>query len=100
LSTISKHSTPRSLPIRLKTDPYRHGWRFVRVPKPDRAEALDQVALKLKDVRHPEQGNTIVQTDAHDSDRAYLNLPRFARSRREQVGSASPAPQMVAGRGI
>jgi hypothetical protein len=72
----------------------------VRVPKPDGTEALEQVPLTLEDVLHPELGDTIVQTDAHDSDRAYLNLPRFARSRREPVGSASPAPQMVAGRGI
>jgi colicin import membrane protein len=64
LSTVSK-SQPQ-------LDPFRYGWRFVSVTRPDGAEAVEQVPLTLEDVLHPEEGYTILESDPHDTDRGYL----------------------------
>src|SRR5947209_6054792 len=53
-------------------DPYRYGWRYVKVIGPDGTETLDQVPLTLEDVLFPEEEDFIVQTDAHDDDLGYL----------------------------
>ncbi len=53
-------------------DPFRYGWRYVRIVRPDGTEELDQVPLTLEDVLHPEVGDVIVESDPHDSDRGYL----------------------------
>ena len=42
------------------------------ITRPDGTEDLDQVPLTEEDVLHPEAGDFIVQTDAHDEDRIYL----------------------------
>ena len=54
------------------SDPFRYGWRYVRIVRPDGTEELDQVPLTLEDVLHPEVGDVIVESDPHDSDRGYL----------------------------
>ena len=72
MSTVSKPPAPKSRPAPPQPDPYRYGWRYVRTTRPDGTEAFDQVPLTLEDVLHPEVGDFIVQTDAHDSDRGYL----------------------------
>jgi colicin import membrane protein len=77
LSTVSKPSDPKSRPGPPDPDPYRYGWRYVRQTRSD-TEAFDQVPLTLEDV-HPEVGDFIVQTDPHDSDRAYLKAVFKAR---------------------
>jgi colicin import membrane protein len=69
MSTVSDRR-PRESPA--DPDPFRYGWRYVRVTRPDGTEWFDQVPLTLEDVLHPEEEDFIVQTDAHDSDRAYL----------------------------
>jgi hypothetical protein len=53
-------------------DPYRYGWRYVKVIGPDGRETLDQVPLTLEDVLFPEEEDFIVQTDAHDNELGYL----------------------------
>jgi colicin import membrane protein len=78
LSTVSKPSDPKSRPGPPDPDPYRYGWRYVRQTRSDGTEAFDQVPLTLEDV-HPEVGDFIVQTDPHDSDRAYLKAVFKAR---------------------
>src|SRR5215468_2145903 len=65
MSTATRHPP-------VPSDPYRYGWRYVRVKHPDGTESFDQVPLTLEDVLFPEEGDFIVQTDWHDSDRAYL----------------------------
>jgi Putative restriction endonuclease len=57
---------------RAPSDPYRYGWRNVSITRPDGTEAIEQVPLTPEDVLHPEEGDFIVQTDAHNCDRGYL----------------------------
>ena len=54
--------------------PFRYGWRYVRVQRPDGTEEFDQVPLTLEDVLFPETGDFIVQTDPHDNDVVYLKI--------------------------
>jgi Uma2 family endonuclease len=42
------------------------------VTRPDGTEDLEQIPLTLEDVLHPLEGDHIVQSDAHNNDRAYL----------------------------
>lgn len=70
MSTVST-STARFTP-EPEVDPFRYGWRYVRVQAPDGTESFDQVPLTLEDVLFPQTGDFIVQTDAHDSDLNYL----------------------------
>lgn len=53
-------------------DPYRYGWRHVRVERPDGTVEFDQVPLTLEDVLFPEVGDFIVQTTLHNRDIVYL----------------------------
>src|SRR5579883_1846992 len=69
MSTATGRHAPSSSP---GPDPFRFGWRYVRVQRPDGTEESDQVPLTLEDVLHPEVGDVIVESDPHDSDRAYL----------------------------
>src|SRR5437016_1022198 len=77
MSTVSKPRPPE--PPEPESDPYRYGWRYVRVTRPDGAEEFDQVPLTLEDVLFPEEGDFIVQSDPHDSDRGYLKAVFKAR---------------------
>ena len=70
MSTVSWSS--KSPPGPPAPDPYRYGWRYVRVTRPDGTEEFDQVPLTLEDVLHPEEGDFIVQSDPHDTELAYL----------------------------
>jgi colicin import membrane protein len=85
VSTISKHPARRSVPTPPDPDPYRYGSRFVRVTKPDGTEAVEQVPLTLEDVLHPEEGDDILENDAHDSDRAYLKAVSKVRLEHDQT---------------
>src|SRR4051794_5938465 len=68
MSSVSKSRPPR-FP---GPDPYRYGWRYVRVVAPDGSEIFDQVPLTLEDVLFPQVGDFIVQTRRHNSDVRYL----------------------------
>jgi hypothetical protein len=70
--TMSTVTGRPALPSPPGPDPFRFGWRYVRVQRPDGTEEWDQVPLTLEDVLHPEVGDVIVESDPHDSDRAYL----------------------------
>ena len=70
MSTVSRPKPPKSPPP--EPDPFRYGWRYVRVEHPDGTVCFDQIPLTLEDVLHPEVGDFIVQTDGHDSDLNYL----------------------------
>ena len=47
--------------------------------RPDGTEELERAPLTLEDVLHPEVGDIILQSDPHDSDRAYLKAVSKAR---------------------
>ena len=70
MSTVSRPKPPKSPAP--EPDPFRYGWRYVRVEHPDGTVSFDQIPLTLEDVLHPEVGDFIVQTDGHDSDLNYL----------------------------
>jgi colicin import membrane protein len=70
MSTVSTSQVPKPGPD--LPDPFRYGWRYVRVQGPDGTESFDQVPLTLEDVLHPETGDFIVQSDPHDDDLNYL----------------------------
>src|SRR5437773_9902818 len=71
MSTISP--PPAKRPIEPEVDPFRFGWRYVKVTRPDGSTELDQIPLTLEDVLHPEEGDFIVQTDKHRADWVYLH---------------------------
>ncbi len=83
MSTISKSPGPKARPAAAEPDPFRYGWRYVRKAQPVGKEIFDQVALTLEDVLHPEVGDFIVQTDAHDSDCMYLKATSKRRLKDE-----------------
>jgi colicin import membrane protein len=55
-----------------RPEPFRYGWRYVRILRPDGTEDLDQVPLTLDDVLHPEVGDVIPESDPHNGDRGYI----------------------------
>ncbi len=61
------------------SDRFRYGWRYVSITRPDGTEAVEEVPLTLEDVLHPEEGDFILQTDAHNCDRGYLQIAFKAR---------------------
>jgi Uma2 family endonuclease len=61
-----------SVPVDGDGDPYRYGWRYVKRIGPDGEGDFDRVPLTLEDVLHPEVGDFIVNSSAHDRDRVYL----------------------------
>ena len=77
MSTVSK--SPPKKPYPDESDPYRYGWRYVRVRGADGTETFDQVPLSLEDVLFPETGDFIVQTDLHDTDSSYFKAVFNAR---------------------
>jgi colicin import membrane protein len=72
MSTVSTSPPPQQPPD--ESDPFRYGWRYVRVQRPDGTEDFDQVPLTLEDVLFPETGDFIVQTDPHVNDVVYLKI--------------------------
>jgi Uma2 family endonuclease len=76
MSTVSDRESRKSPP---EPDPFRYGWRYVRIVRSDGTEELDQVPLTLEDVLHPEFGDVILESDPHDSDRVYLKSVFKAR---------------------
>jgi Uncharacterized protein conserved in cyanobacteria len=67
-------------------DPFRYGWRYVRRPTPNDPDHLEPVPLTLEDVLHPEEGDFIVHSDRHETDRMYLTA--VLRARLEAHGRA------------
>ncbi|HEX8203510.1 MAG TPA: Uma2 family endonuclease [Isosphaeraceae bacterium] len=66
-------------PPAAESDPYRYGWRYVKVTRPDGSIDFDQIPLTLEDVLHPEEEDFIVQTDEHDEGCLYLKSVIKAR---------------------
>ena len=73
-------ATPQPVPhTDADADPFRYGWRLVPRPTPDNPYHLEQVPLTLEDVLHPEEGDFIVHSDFHETDRMYLTAVLRAR---------------------
>jgi Uma2 family endonuclease len=72
MSTFSRRRTSKSQASPREPDPFRYGWRNVRITRPDGTVDLDRVPLTLEDVLHPELGDVIPESDPHNGDRGYL----------------------------
>src|SRR5918911_1104026 len=53
-------------------DPYRYGWRYARHEQADGTYVMEQVPLTLEDVLHPQEGDQVTHSDAHQRRRRYL----------------------------
>jgi Uma2 family endonuclease len=53
-------------------DLYRYGWRYVRRDQADGAYVMEQTPLTLEDVLHPQEGDQVTHSDAHQRRRRYL----------------------------
>jgi len=71
MSTVQERRTPPQSDS-AKLNPFRYGWRDVRVEKPDGRIEFEQVALTLEDALHPEEGDYTVSSHAHALDCNYL----------------------------
>ena len=58
MSTVTRHPD-------VPSDPYRYGWRYMRVKQLDGTEIFDQVPLTLEDVLFPQVGDFIANCSAH-----------------------------------
>jgi colicin import membrane protein len=72
MSTVSKPRGPKPTPPDPDDDPYRYGWRFVRVKTPNGSYREKQVPLTEIDLLFPRMGDFIVQTQGHIQDVTYL----------------------------
>jgi colicin import membrane protein len=54
------------------SDPFRYGWRYVKLDRPDGTFELRQEPLRLEDVLHPQEGDHVTHSDAHQRRRRYL----------------------------
>ncbi len=69
-TTVEVLSAPTFQPVQM--DPYRYGWRYVSHLLPDGTSVTDQVPLTLEQVLHPEEGDQVTHSDAHQRRRRYL----------------------------
>lgn len=53
-------------------DPYRYGWRYRQHQHPDGTIEFEQVPLTLEDVLHPQEGDQVTHSNAHQRRRRYL----------------------------
>ena len=65
-------STADTLDAVTEVDPYRYGWRYLRRSLPDGSVVTEQVPLTLEDVLHPEEGDQVMHSDAHQRRCVYL----------------------------
>ncbi len=55
-----------------EVDPFRYGWRYLQHTLPDGTTQIEQVPLTLEDLLHPEEGDQVTHSDAHQRRCAYL----------------------------
>ena len=53
-------------------DPFLYGWRYVRHADAEGGAQFDQIPLTLEDVLHPQEGDFIVHSEAHERRSLYL----------------------------
>ena len=80
-------SVSKSRPARAKADPFRYGWRYVRVKGPDGTVTEEQVPLTEEDVLFPKFGDFIVQNNPHDDDVSYLKAVSKSRLARDRTSA-------------
>jgi Uma2 family endonuclease len=83
--TVEIESPPVVIPVATPPapetdDPFRYGWRWVPNDPIDGWHKLRQIPLTLEDVLHPEEGDEIMHSDAHERNRTYLYDVLLART--------------------
>lgn len=53
-------------------DPFRYGWRWVPNDAIDGRHKLRRIPLTLEDVLHPEEGDEVMHSEAHERRRTYI----------------------------
>ena len=71
MTTVAEVLVPLSHPA-APGDPFRYGWRYVPHQLADGNWTVEQVPLTLEDLLHPEEGDQVTHTDAHQRRRRYL----------------------------
>src|SRR3712207_5836999 len=81
MATIEVLSTPAigEYNGRDPADPFRYGWRYVQHDRPDGTFDIEQVPLTLEDVLHPQVGDQMPHSDAHQRRLHYLRSVFEAR---------------------
>ena len=69
--TVEVLSAPPTWPQQAD-DRYRYGWREVRREAPEGEELWERVPLTLEDVLHPQVGDFIVHSEAHERRNLYV----------------------------
>jgi Uma2 family endonuclease len=72
--TVEIEPPPAALPTAVleAEDPFRYGWRWVPNDAIDGRHKLRAIPLTLEDVLHPEEGDEIMHSEAHERRRIYL----------------------------
>lgn len=63
---------PHAYYVDVHDDLYRYGWRYVRQDQADGIYTMEQIPLTLEDVLHPQEGDQVTHSDAHQRRRRYL----------------------------
>jgi Uma2 family endonuclease len=73
-TTVEVLTSPAAGALRERdpADPFRYGWRYIKVDRPDGTSELRQDPLTLEDVLHPQEGDQVTHSDAHQRRRRYL----------------------------
>jgi len=71
-SMSTTHDDRPTIPPGSPADPFRLGWRYVRVERPDGTVDTVQIPLTPGDLLHPEEGDFQLHTDGHNEDCGYL----------------------------
>ncbi|PDW02872.1 Uma2 family endonuclease [Candidatus Viridilinea mediisalina] len=74
MTTIEVLTRPRTGALHTSdpADPFRYGWRYVNVERSDGFSELRQEPLTLEDLLHPQEGDHVTHSDAHQRRRRYL----------------------------
>jgi hypothetical protein len=64
------HASPVNIADQEPTFPY--GWRYVELTHPDGSMTIEQIALTLDDVAHPQVGDQVTHSDLHQRICTYL----------------------------
>lgn len=80
MATVIEATSPAETTPGNDQDPFRYGWRYVQVVPPQGPARTERVPLTLEDVLHPQEGDVILQTPAHDRDCVTIQLSAEERT--------------------
>jgi Uma2 family endonuclease len=72
MTTPAAATIPEAETATTATNPFRYGWRFVQRELPDGNVEIEQIPLTLEDLLHPEEGDQVTHSTAHQRRVRYL----------------------------